>query len=118
MDTITDQAITRFTTRPDQISNKELLDGLKVVSDMIDKGRAQISTETNNTPLIQINQQNNEVTVKETTLDRASRDRVAQTVMNILNEINKPKVVDSQIMSEIAVIDSKLEESQGGQIDE
>ena len=111
MDTITDQAITRFTARPDQISNKELLDGLKIVSDMIDKGRNQISTEVNNAPLIQINQQNNEVTVRETTtLDRASRDRVTQTVMSILNEINNPKPIDAQITAEIAAIDNKIEE--------
>ena len=37
LDTITDQALARFTTRPDEISNKELFDGLKVVQDLIDR---------------------------------------------------------------------------------
>ena len=36
LDTITDQALARFTARPDEISNKELFDGLKVVQDLIE----------------------------------------------------------------------------------
>ena len=43
LDTITDQALTRFTQRPDEISNKELFDGLKIVQDLIERGQKQVS---------------------------------------------------------------------------
>ena len=58
LDTITDQALERFTARPDEISNKELFDGLKTVQDLIERGQKQVAG-AGETPLIQINQQNN-----------------------------------------------------------
>jgi hypothetical protein len=92
LDTITDQALTRFTARPDEISNKELFDGLKVVQDLIERGQKQVSG-AGETPLIQINQQNNEVNVGSTTssLNRDSRERVKAAVLGLLDSItNKP----------------------------
>lgn len=88
LDTITDQALERFTARPDEISNKELFDGLKVVQDLIERGQKQVSG-AGETPLIQINQQNNEVNVGNTTsnLNRDSRERVKSAVLDILNSI-------------------------------
>jgi hypothetical protein len=62
LDTITDQALARFTNRPDEISNKELFDGLKVVQDLIERGQKQVSG-AGETPLIQFNQQTNEVNI-------------------------------------------------------
>ena len=35
LDVITDQAVDRFTKKPDEISNKELLDSLKTVQDLM-----------------------------------------------------------------------------------
>ena len=90
LDTITDQALARFTARPDEISNKELFDGLKTVQDLIERGQKQVSG-AGETPLIQINQQNNEVNVGNTTgnLNRDSRERVKAAVLSILDGINK-----------------------------
>jgi uncharacterized pyridoxal phosphate-containing UPF0001 family protein len=84
LDVITDQAMTRFTAKPDEISNKELLDSMKVVSELIDKGSKQINNVE--TPLIQINQQNNEVNMGDTKggLNRESRERVKNTVNDLL----------------------------------
>lgn len=84
LDVITDQAMTRFTARPDEISNKELLDSMKVVSELIDKSSKQINNVE--APLIQINQQNNEVNLSETKggLNRDSRERVKNTVTDLL----------------------------------
>ena len=92
LDTITDQALARFTARPDEISNKELFDGLKTVQDLIERGQKQVSG-AGETPLIQINQQNNEVNVGGTAnnLNRDSRERVKAAVLGILDSItNKP----------------------------
>lgn len=94
LDTITDQALERFTARPDEISNKELFDGLKVVQDLIERGQKQV-VGAGETPLIQINQQNNEVNVGSSTgsLNRDSRERVKAAVLGILDSINKQPTV-------------------------
>jgi hypothetical protein len=91
LDVITDQALTRFTKRPDEISNKELFDGLKIVQDLIERGQKQVSG-TNmelSSPLIQINQQTNEVNVGDTNnnLSRESREKVKSAVLGILESI-------------------------------
>ena len=88
LDTITDQALARFTSRPDKISNKELFDGLKVVQDLIERGQKQVSG-TNEVPLIQVNQQNNEVNIGGTAsnLNRDSRERVKSAVLSLLSSI-------------------------------
>ena len=89
LDTITDQALTRFTTRPDEISNKELFDGLKIVQDLIERGQKQVSG-AGETPLIQFNQQTNEVNIGDTTsnLNRDSRERVKTAVLSLLSSLN------------------------------
>jgi hypothetical protein len=90
LDTITDQALVRFTSRPDEISNKELFDGLKVVQDLIERGQKQVSGINNtDVPLIQVNQQTNEVNIGGTAsnLNRDSRERVKSAVLSLLNSI-------------------------------
>jgi hypothetical protein len=88
LDTITDQALARFTTRPDEISNKELFDGLKVVQDLIERGQKQVSG-AGETPLIQVNQQNNEVNIGNaaSSLNRDSRERVKSAVLSLLDSL-------------------------------
>lgn len=89
LDTITDQALARFTSRPDEISNKELFDGLKVVQDLIERGQKQVSG-AGETPLIQLNHQTNEVNINGTasTLSRDSRERVKTAVLGLLSSLN------------------------------
>lgn len=88
LDTMADQALTRFTKKPDEISNQELLQGMKVVQDIIDKGQKQISG-VSEVPLIQINQQNNELNIGDgqTALSKESRDKVKNAVMSLLANI-------------------------------
>ena len=88
LDTITDQALARFTARPDEISNKELFDGLKVVQDLIERGQKQVSG-AGEIPLIQVTQQNNEVTIggSPSNLSRDSRERVKSAVLGLLESI-------------------------------
>jgi hypothetical protein len=88
LDTITDQALARFTSRPDEISNKELFDGLKIVQDLIERGQKQVSG-VGETPLIQVNQQTNEVNIggSSSSLSRDSRERVKSAVLGLLNSI-------------------------------
>lgn len=102
LDTITDQALERFTARPDEISNKELFDGLKTVQDLIERGQKQVAG-AGETPLIQINQQNNEVNVggsSASTLNRDSRERVKAAVMGLLDSItNKSTTITDDIVT-------------------
>lgn len=86
LDVITDQAIIRFTVRPDEISNKELIDGLKTVQDLVERGQKQV-LGTAEAPLIQINQQTNEVKVGDTgiSLNHESRERVKNAVLSLIN---------------------------------
>ena len=106
LDTITDQALERFTARPDEISNKELFDGLKVVQDLIERGQKQVSG-AGETPLIQINQQNNELNVGNTTgnLNRDSRERVKAAVLGILDSINKQPTIPAAPAEDPVIID-------------
>lgn len=89
-DNLVDQWVRRVTERPDEISNKELMDGLKIVQDIIERGQKQIEG-VNETPLIQINQQTNSVNIGDTStnLNRESRDKVKNAVLNFLQTINK-----------------------------
>ena len=98
LDTITDQALARFTTRPDEISNKELFDGLKIVQDLIERGQKQVSG-AGESPLIQVNQQTNEVNIGGSpgSLSRDSRERVKAAVLNLLDNINtKANVIEAE----------------------
>lgn len=89
-DNLVDQWVKRVTERPNEISNKELMDGLKIVQDIIERGQKQIEG-VNETPLIQINQQTNSVNIGDTStnLNRESRDKVKNAVLNFLQTINK-----------------------------
>ena len=91
-DGLVDQFVKRIKERPDEISNKELMDGLRIVQDIIERGQRQVSGVDMPQPMIQINQQNNSITVgeSETTLDRASRERVKNAVLGLLNGLNMP----------------------------
>lgn len=97
LDTITDQALIRFTTRPDEISNKELFDGLKIVQDLIERGQKQVSG-AGETPLIQVNQQTNEVNIggSNSNLSRDSRERVKSAVLSLLSNITATTQTEPQ----------------------
>ena len=89
LDVLTDAAVDRFTSRPDEISNQELMQGLKIVQDLIEKSQKQVNGVNEQQPLIQINQQNNtlEVGGAKGTLNRDSRERVKNAVLDLLSGI-------------------------------
>ena len=111
LDTITDQALVRFTSRPDEISNKELFDGLKVVQDLIERGQKQVSG-AGDTPLIQVNQQNNEVNIggNASALSRDSRERVKNAVLGLLSGLTPTAQIEPEEDSIVTVSDSEGDE--------
>ena len=111
---ITDNAIQRFTEKPDNFSNQELLQGLKVVQDMVEKSQKQINgaTETQ-APLIQINQQTNNIGAETSvdTMSRDSREKVKSAVMNVLKGLG----VDEAVMSkpeDVIEVDTSTKEGE------
>lgn len=85
-DMLTDQFYQRISQRPDEISNKEMLDGMKVVQDLMEKNQKHADTVEDIPQLIQINQ--TEVNVGNN-LNRDSRERVKNAVLGLLDSINK-----------------------------
>jgi DNA-binding FadR family transcriptional regulator len=92
-DMLTDQFYRRISERPDEISNKEMLDGMKVVQDLMEKNLKQAETIEEIPQLIQINQ--TEVNVGNN-LNRDSRERVKNAVIDILNSINKTQPISEE----------------------
>lgn len=97
---ITDKAIDRFENNADEIPTAEIIQSLKVIQDVVEKGQKQINGANEQTPLIQINQQTNAVNVGDkavkNSLNKESRDKVANAVMSILSGIQSANTVADQ----------------------
>lgn len=108
-DHLVDQFAKRIAERPDEISNKELMDGIRIVQDIIERGQKQVEG-VNQTPLIQFNQQNNSVNLGDssTQLNKESRDRVKNAVLGLLSSLSKP--VTSDIIVEPPINTTETEE--------
>jgi len=80
----------RVTERPDEISNQEVMQAVKIVQDIIDRSTKNITGTEEQVPLIQINQQDNSVNMGSgiNAAPRESRDRVKNAVMSLLSSIN------------------------------
>lgn len=106
-DNLVDQFARRIAERPDEISNKELMDSIKIVQDIIERGQKQVES-VEQTPLIQINQQTNSINIGEaqSNLNRESRDRVKNAVMALLNNINKDIEAEKPIEGDATVINA------------
>ena len=95
----------RVTERPDEMSNQEVMQALKVVQDIIERGTKQI-TGQNEQPLIQINQQTNSVNVGDEAagLNRDSRDKVKRAIMSILDNVKGATNTDAEIIEADATV--------------
>ena len=95
----------RVTERPDEMSNQEVMQALKVVQDIIERGTKQI-TGQNEQPLIQINQQTNSVNVGDEAagLNRDSRDKVRRAIMSILDNVKDVTDTNAEIIEADATV--------------
>ena len=103
----------RVTERPDEMSNQEVMQALKVVQDIIERGTKQI-TGPNEQPLIQINQQTNSVNVGDEAagLNRESRDKVRRAIMSILDNVKDTTNTDTEIIEADATLVNGGEEDE------
>ena len=102
----------RVTERPDEMSNQEVMQALKVVQDIIERGTKQI-TGQNEQPLIQINQQTNAVNVGDEAagLNRDSRDKVKRAIMSILDNVKDVTDTNAKIIEADATVVNGGEEN-------
>lgn len=89
LDKVDDEVINRFEKYPQSIEDKDLIKYWSATSDIV-SGRTE---EDNVIPRIQINNQTN-INVNSSGLDRESRARVLEVVNNILNAAKDNEVVD------------------------
>ena len=103
----------RVTERPDEMSNQEVMQALKVVQDIIERGTKQI-TGQNEQPLIQINQQTNSVNVGDEAagLNRDSRDKVKRAIMSILDNVKDTANTNAEIIEADATVVNGGEEDE------
>lgn len=105
-DMLTDQFYQRISQRPDEISNKEMLDGMKVVQDLMEKNQKHAENIEEIPQLIQINQ--TEVNVGNN-LNRDSRERVKNAVQALLGSINNTQ----QVSTEPNIIEAEFADKDG-----
>jgi hypothetical protein len=83
LDKVTDQVIERFEKRPDNFSNDDLIKYMQVTENAIDRANKHLNL-VEETPQIQL-MQNNQVNINiGSELDRDSRERVMNAVRAIL----------------------------------
>ena len=112
-DNLVDQLVRRISERPDEISNKELMDGLKIIQDIIERGQKQVAGVTE-TPLIQINQQNNEVNIGDQAaagLTRESRDKVKNAVNALLASLSPKAPINPKVEEDPNVVQAEVVEN-------
>ena len=90
---VEDQALERFEKRPDQVSNKELLDYMNAVSNQIEKTQ-NFSKETLSTEVGSIKKKKKKTEVNinvAPVLNRNEKDRVVDVISVLLNQMKKPQ---------------------------
>lgn len=101
LDKVNQQAIERFTKRPDEISNKEVLDYMNAVQNQIERSQKIVdgvkdinAVQVNNT--INLNMGSD----KDLDLNKESRNKIASIIKDILNNDKKSEVIDVSLEPE------------------
>ena len=97
LDKVNDEAYKRVSERPDQINDKDLLSYMNAAQLQIDKSLDRVNS-IDQTPTIQLNQDNSvNINVGEQ-LSRESRERVLKAVQNFLKTNGSPEdVIDVKV---------------------
>lgn len=92
LDNVTDKVTERFEKTPDNFTNDDLLKYMQATENSIEKANKNLNL-VEETPAIQL-QQNNQVNINiGTSLDRESRVKVTDAVQAILKRIKQPENV-------------------------
>ena len=107
-DNLVAQFAKRIAERPDEIATQELMQALKIVQDILERGQKQVAG-TEQKPLIQVNNQTNTVNVGDSAVDnlsRESKEKVKRYIASVLNNIKQDENQDD-------IIDMTEKESDG-----
>lgn len=108
LDKVTDKVVERFEKTPDNFSNEDLIRYMQVTEAAIDKANKQLNL-VDDTPPIQL-QQNNQVNVNIIDgFDRDSRERIADVLKSILSQ--KPAVIATEAFEGEDTNDSGYQET-------
>ena len=100
LDRVSDQMIERFEKKPGEFSNSDLLNYLTVTQNAIDRANKSLNL-VEDTPAIQL-QQNNQINVNIIdSLSRDSKEKVTDAVKSILAKI---QLMDSQDTNTVQII--------------
>ena len=96
LDKTVDALEQRIENRPDEFTNKELMDLANVTNNIANNANMSINA-LDEKPLVQFNQQNNiNVNSSENGLDRDSKEKVMDAIAKILKNIDTPtQVIDA-----------------------
>lgn len=99
LDKVNKEATERLTKRPEQISNKEMLDYMNAIGNQIERSQ-KIVDGIKDITAVQINNTHNTVNINmgddtTTRLTKESRDKIANVISFILEENKKKTVIDA-----------------------
>ena len=97
-DNITDQMLNRFSTKPDQFSNDDLINYLKAVQSAIDTTKNSISDMDGPPQIIQNNTQINVNGISMENFDRDARARILEAVNKTLEAAKNIPIDDKNII--------------------
>ena len=105
LDKVTDQVIERFEKRPENFSNDDLIKYMQVTENAIDRANKHLNL-VEETPQIQL-MQNNQVNINiDSDMDRESRERVLNAVRSILSS-------NTSDLSDIIEVDNIIDIDEG-----
>lgn len=109
-DLLVKQLFNRVKDRPDNISNAELMQAIRLIQEIIERGGKQASVEEK-PPFIQINQQNNNLSGdKPEEMDRESRDRVKRAVLQFMSKIKGSENVSKDVIDALDGVEDKTDD--------
>lgn len=111
LDKVEDQAIERFESRPNQVSNKELLEYMQVVSNQIDRSQKYIDS-LKATNMINVKNQKNEVNINiGSELSSDSKEKVLDAINSLLKQLEQNETKKENIIEAETVDLEKAEEN-------
>ena len=109
LDKVTDQMIERFERNPNLYTNDDLLKYMQAAESAIDRASRNLNL-VEDTPSIQLLQQNNVNISIDNGLSRDSRQRVIETVQALLNKSKASAIIDTEAVEVKDVHEDEIEQ--------
>lgn len=119
VDLLLAQAKERITKRPDELSNKDVLDYMNALQNSIDKSSKTLEDKIVEAPPLTLNQTNQEINInigdgKSVSIDEDARTRILD-VINALTKGNVQQKTIQETSEEVVIVDSDSKEEPKGE---